>query len=109
LVQAEEVIHGLAVRVDAGDQQATERVFLAKLLATRSAVSAVQTAVAAIGNPGLTRHNPLERQLRDVLCSRVHPPQDDAALVTAGRRVLNAAQSVGQSVGQAEQKRGAAL
>ncbi len=88
LVQAEEVLLGLAARVDAGDPEAARRIGLAKLIATRSAIGAVQTAVAALGNPALTRHHPLERHLRDVLASRVHPPQDDAALLAAGRRVL---------------------
>ncbi len=88
LVQAEELLLGLAVKIDAGDEQARQRAFLAKLLATRAAISAVQTAVATLGNPALTRHNPLERHLRDVLCSRVHPPQDDAALLVTGKRVL---------------------
>ena len=88
LVQAEELLFGLATRLDAGDERALERTVLAKLIATRSAVTAVQTAVATLGNPALTRHNPLERHLRDVLCSRVHPPQDDAALLIAGRQAL---------------------
>ncbi|GAA4735180.1 acyl-CoA dehydrogenase family protein [Phytohabitans rumicis] len=90
LVQAEEILLGLAARIDAGDENAAERAVLGKLLATRSAITAVQTAVAALGNPALTRHNPLERHLRDVLASRVHPPQDDAALLIAGKRVLAA-------------------
>ncbi len=47
-----------------------------------------KTAVAALGNPGLTRHNALERHLRNALCVRVHPPQEDAALLAAGKRVL---------------------
>ncbi|MCE0535587.1 acyl-CoA/acyl-ACP dehydrogenase [Kineosporia rhizophila] len=88
LIQAEEVLFGLAARVDAHDPVATQRLLSAKLIATRSAVTAVQTAVAALGNPALTRHNPLQRHLRDVLCSRVHPPQDDAALLIAGRASL---------------------
>jgi butyryl-CoA dehydrogenase len=88
LIQAEEVLLGLAHRVDADDPVAKRRVLSAKLIATRSAVTAVQTAVAALGNPALTRHHPLERHLRDVLCSRVHPPQDDAALLIAGRASL---------------------
>ena len=54
----------------------------------RFAVGAVQTAVAALGNPALTRHLPFERHLRDVLCVRVHPPQEDAALRAAGGRLL---------------------
>ena len=36
----------------------------------------------------LTKHNPLERHLRDALCVRVHPPQEDTVLVASGRRVL---------------------
>ena len=41
-------------------------------------------AVALVGNNGLTRRNPLERHLRDVLCSRVHTPQDDSIVAAAG-------------------------
>ena len=88
LVQAEEVIYGVGSRLDAGEEAALSRAPVVKLLATRGAITAVQTAVATLGNPGLTRHHPLERHLRDVLCSRVHPPQDDAALLLAGRQSL---------------------
>mgnify|MGYP000184412058 CR=1 FL=1 len=35
-------------------------------------------------NPG----NYLERHLRDVLCGRVHTPQDDSIKLTAGRLAL---------------------
>jgi alkylation response protein AidB-like acyl-CoA dehydrogenase len=45
--------------------------------------------VAALGNPGLSRHHPLERHLRDALCIRVHPPQEDTVLLASGRRVLS--------------------
>jgi butyryl-CoA dehydrogenase len=55
----------------------------------------VQTALAAIGNPGLTRNNPLERHFRDIQCCRIHPPQDDTALIMAGRRTLAAAAAPG--------------
>lgn len=61
-----------------------------KVLITRSIISAVQTAVGALGNPVLTRNNPLERHYRDIHCCRIHPPQDDAALIIAGRRTLAA-------------------
>jgi butyryl-CoA dehydrogenase len=88
LVQAEEVLYGLAGRIDAGDQQALQRAAIAKLLITRAAITAVQTAVATLGNPALTRHHPLERHFRDIQCCRVHPPQDDAALINVGRRSL---------------------
>jgi butyryl-CoA dehydrogenase len=89
LVQAEEVLYGLAARIDAGDERALPRAAVAKLLITRSAVTAVQTAVTALGNPALTRNNPLERHFRDIQCCRIHPPQDDAALIAAGRRTLS--------------------
>jgi alkylation response protein AidB-like acyl-CoA dehydrogenase len=41
-----------------------------------------------VGNPGLSRANPLERHHRDVLCSRVHTPQNDMILLAAGRQAL---------------------
>jgi alkylation response protein AidB-like acyl-CoA dehydrogenase len=88
LIQAEEVLFALATRIDAGDDGALARAGAAKLLVSRAAIAAVQAAVAAIGNPGLSRANPLERHLRDVLCSRPHPPQDDAALIALGRSAL---------------------
>jgi alkylation response protein AidB-like acyl-CoA dehydrogenase len=87
-VQAEEVSLGIARRLDEGDPQGLSRSVVAKLLMSRAAISAVSSAVAAIGNPGLTRNNALERHYRDVHCSRVHPPQEDAALILAGRGVL---------------------
>jgi alkylation response protein AidB-like acyl-CoA dehydrogenase len=88
LIQAEEVLYGLAGRIDAGDPQALPRAAIAKLLITRSAINAVQAAFTALGNPALTRSNPLERHFRDIQCCRIHPPQDDAALITTGRRTL---------------------
>jgi alkylation response protein AidB-like acyl-CoA dehydrogenase len=88
LVQAEEVLYGLATRIDAADKDAIRRADVAKLLITRSIIAATQAAVAALGNPALTRNNPLERHYRDIHCCRIHPPQDDAALLTAGRRTL---------------------
>jgi hypothetical protein len=30
----------------------------------------------------------LERHFRDIQCRRIHPPQDDAALIAVGRRTL---------------------
>jgi alkylation response protein AidB-like acyl-CoA dehydrogenase len=48
-------------------------------------------ALELTGNPGLSRRNPLERHYRDVLCSRVHTPQDDSILALAGKAALAAA------------------
>ncbi len=61
---------------------------LVKHVVTGNAIRAVELGVGAIGNAGLSRANPLERHLRDVLCSRIHTPQADVILGTAGRAAL---------------------
>jgi alkylation response protein AidB-like acyl-CoA dehydrogenase len=58
---------------------------LVKHLVTETAIAAVEKAIAATGNPGLSRHNPLQRHFRDVLCGRIHTPQADVVLTAAGR------------------------
>ena len=90
IVQAETLLHGALLRVEAGDTTALAELSSVKVAIARSVVAATQAAVAALGNPGLSRHNSLERHLRDALCVRVHPPQEDAALIASGRRVLGA-------------------
>jgi alkylation response protein AidB-like acyl-CoA dehydrogenase len=64
---------------------------LVKHLVTENAIAAVEKAIAATGNPGLSRHNPLERHYRDVLCGRIHTPQADMALTGAGKAAFAAA------------------
>ena len=59
-----------------------------KQLVTQNAIQAVELAIEATGNPGLSRHNPLERHYRDVLCSRIHTPQDDVVFHGTGRAAL---------------------
>jgi alkylation response protein AidB-like acyl-CoA dehydrogenase len=59
-----------------------------KLTVTNNAIAAVAKALEHSGNPGLSRHNPLQRHYRDVLCGRVHTPQSDVILTSAGREVL---------------------
>jgi alkylation response protein AidB-like acyl-CoA dehydrogenase len=59
-----------------------------KLTVTNNAVAIVEDALSLTSNHGLTRANPLERHYRDVLCGRVHTPQDDATRVNAGRLAL---------------------
>jgi alkylation response protein AidB-like acyl-CoA dehydrogenase len=62
---------------------------LVKHLVTENAIQAVQRGLEISGNPGLSRHNPLERYFRDVLCGRVHTPQGDVCLAGAGRAAFN--------------------
>jgi len=90
LATADELVAGLAARADAGDPTAAERAGIAKLAGTRAAIAAVEQAVALVGNNGLTRKYPLERHYRDVLCARVHTPQDDSILAAAGQAALAA-------------------
>jgi len=56
-----------------------------KYLVSRNAIKAVELALEASSNPGLSRDNPLERHYRDVLCARIHTPQDDTVLGNLGR------------------------
>jgi alkylation response protein AidB-like acyl-CoA dehydrogenase len=59
-----------------------------KYVATGNAIRAVEIGLELTGNPGLSRKHPLERHYRDVLCSRIHSPQNDTILVGAGRAGL---------------------
>ena len=61
---------------------------IVKLTVTNNAIAAVQDALSLTSNHGLSRTNPLERHYRDVLCGRIHTPQDDATRVIAGRLAL---------------------
>ncbi|WP_432726727.1 acyl-CoA dehydrogenase family protein [Variovorax sp. W6] len=74
--------------VDGGHAQPAADSGLLKYTVTGNAIRAVELALQLSGNHGLTRQNPLERHYRDVLCSRIHTPQNDATLVAAGKRAL---------------------
>jgi alkylation response protein AidB-like acyl-CoA dehydrogenase len=88
IATAETLLYGALLRVEQGDQSIQPQLSVIKVAIGRAVVAAAQAAVAALGNPGLSRHHGLERHLRDALCVRVHPPQEDAALLAAGQRVL---------------------
>jgi alkylation response protein AidB-like acyl-CoA dehydrogenase len=81
-------LFGLAGDIDRGRIPPPHEIYLAKTAIDANAIAAVQIAVEISGNPALTRRNPLERHLRDVLCARVHSPQADSAFVGAGRAAL---------------------
>jgi len=88
LLTNDRLIAGLAHDLDAGAQVSPVDSGLVKATTTHNAIEAVQAAVQLSSNHGLSRKNPLERHLRDVLCGRVHTPQDDSVYTTAGRRAL---------------------
>lgn len=88
LLANHQLIHATAAAHDRGDELGGAEPGLVKTLAAENAIDAVQRAVELCGNPGLSRRNPLERHLRDVLCARIHTPQADTAHVAAGRLAL---------------------
>lgn len=71
--------------LEAGRSPRATELNLIKFTATGNAIRAVEIGLELTGNPGLSRTNPLERHYRDVLCSRIHSPQNDTILVAAGQ------------------------
>lgn len=80
------LIAGAAAEVDADPLSLTAtEAGLIKRTVTDNAIKAVERALELTGNRGLDRTNPLERHYRDVLCARIHTPQNDSILIAAGR------------------------
>jgi alkylation response protein AidB-like acyl-CoA dehydrogenase len=77
---------------DRGEPLAPREGNLVKFTVTNNAIEAVGKAIELTGNHGLDRRNPLERHYRDVLCGRIHTPQNDAILTEAGRAAFAAAE-----------------
>lgn len=75
--------------VEAGLLPGEDEGGLIKLTVTRNAIEVVEQALKLSGNHGIARANPLERHLRDVLCGRIHTPQEDSVRLAAGRRALD--------------------
>lgn len=73
------------------DSVAPVQANLLKYTVTTNAIRAVDRALELVGNPALSRTHALERHHRDVLCSRVHSPQNDMILLAAGRAALDQA------------------
>lgn len=84
------LLDDIAARTDAGTPPSAADSGLHKYTVTSNAIRAVELALQLSGNHGLSRNNPLERHYRDVLCSRIHTPQNDAILTAAGRVALGA-------------------
>lgn len=83
-------LDNLTEKTDRNNPPATSESGLVKYIVTNNAIKAVELALSLTGNHGLSRNNPLERHYRDVLCSRIHTPQNDSILSTAGRAALTA-------------------
>src|SRR5207244_6989041 len=102
LPRVQEVVGGIEARLavnarligsfagdfDDGVELSASESNIIKLTVTNNAVAVVEDALSLTSNHGLTRANPLEQHYRDVLCGRVHTPQDDTTRVNAGRSAL---------------------
>jgi alkylation response protein AidB-like acyl-CoA dehydrogenase len=82
------LIESFAGDLDDGVQLSVSEANVIKLTVTNNAVAAVEDALSLASNHGLSRTNSLERHYRDVLCGRVHTPQDDATRMSLGRAAL---------------------
>jgi alkylation response protein AidB-like acyl-CoA dehydrogenase len=82
------LIDSFAADFDDGVLLSASESNIIKLTVTNNAIAVVEDALSLTSNHGLTRANPLERHYRDVLCGRVHTPQDDATRLNAGRLAL---------------------
>ncbi len=63
---------------------------LVKFLVTRNAIGAAGNALKFAEAHGFARNSPLERHYRNLLCSRIHTPQNDVILTGAGRKAFAA-------------------
>ena len=82
------LISSAARDVDQGLPFTLSELGLIKVVTTENAIAAVEKALKLTGNHGISRNNPLERHHRDVLCGRIHSPQEDTVRVGAGRLAL---------------------
>lgn len=102
LTVAEQLLSSVSLSADSGAPVSRELAWSVKTEANRAAVWSVERAVSLLGNPGLSVDNDLQRHLRDVLCARVHFPQEDTVLgalaKTASARVTGIDDRLGASV-----------
>ncbi|MHC5726000.1 MAG: acyl-CoA dehydrogenase family protein [Nostoc sp.] len=85
------LIYSLAADIDKGEHEPNVNLQAqtVKYLATSNAIRAVEIGLQLAGNPGLSKKNPLERHYRDVLCSRIHTPQNDVICLSLGKSALS--------------------
>ena len=88
LVVNARLIESFAADFDDGMLLGAAEANVIKLTVTNNAVAVVEDALSLTSNHGLSRNNPLERHYRDVLCGRIHTPQDDATRLAIGRSAL---------------------
>jgi alkylation response protein AidB-like acyl-CoA dehydrogenase len=85
LVVNNHLLDVLAETGEPGKTRTAVEIDLLKDTIADNAREATRDAVGLCGNHALTRANPLERHLRDVLCATIHTPRADSAYIAAGR------------------------
>ncbi|ATN34990.1 acyl-CoA dehydrogenase [Rhizobium sp. ACO-34A] len=88
LVVNRRLIGSAARDIDEGRSVSQSEAGLIKVVTTENAILAVEKALKLSGNHGISRNNPLERHHRDVLCGRIHSPQEDTVRIGAGKLAL---------------------
>jgi alkylation response protein AidB-like acyl-CoA dehydrogenase len=83
------LIASAARDIDEGRGVSQSEAGLIKVVTTENAILAVEKALKLTGNHGISRSNPLERHHRDVLCGRIHSPQEDTVRTGAGKLALS--------------------
>jgi alkylation response protein AidB-like acyl-CoA dehydrogenase len=84
----ETLLLSTAAAVDRGATPSVTETSFLKATVGDNSIAAVEKALSLTGNHGLSYNNPLQRHYRDVLCSRIHSPQNDTVLVNAGVAAL---------------------
>jgi alkylation response protein AidB-like acyl-CoA dehydrogenase len=82
------LLRSAARDVDDGRPPASAETGMVKSIVTNNAIATVEAALKLTGNHGVNRRNALERHHRDVVCARIHTPQDDSVRLAAGRLAL---------------------
>lgn len=82
------VLKSVARDTEEGDPPKGPEANVLKVALTENSIAVVEKALRLSGNHGISRTNSLERHLRNVLCARIHSPQEDSARIAAGRLAL---------------------
>lgn len=84
------LIYGLAEDIENGEYDTSVELQSqsVKYLTTNNGIRVIEIALELTGNPGLMKKNPLERHYRDMLCSRIHTPQNDVICQSLGKSAL---------------------
>jgi alkylation response protein AidB-like acyl-CoA dehydrogenase len=84
------IIYSLAQEIDNNESESNVglQAQAVKYLTTKNSIRVVEIGLELTGNPGLLKKNPLERHYRDVLCSRIHTPQNDVICQSLGKSAL---------------------